>query len=392
MSSRPRAAASDRGPSTEAPAADARAAGAEQADLVKCRVVDGYLVLAPEGGAGVLPGAPAGSHRVRVEQGTLELDFSATASLPSLLGADVGPDANNRAADLIASLADESIAVRRAVEEGLLELATAGSSAALSPYLRSDDPKVRSLVAGILGEASAAGCLPDIARLAEDPESSVRRCVMYAFARFGESAASYVDRVRKGLGDSDSSVRAGAVEALAAVLPRNEQAAKEVANLTGDAEPIVRQAATSASFAYALRGLAGPLVELLGDFSRRAQALEVLQQADDVVLWRLQVAARNSSAEGAQAALDTLSYVMGSRWSAADFKEELESPDSEARLTGLEALAMIGGGEAVSLVRRVAEGDPLPEVRARAAEILARWGQWADQAPAAQAEGVRTEA
>jgi HEAT repeat protein len=392
VSNRPRAAASDRQPSKDAPAADARAAGAEPADLVKCRVVDGYLVLAPEGGAGVLPGAPADSHRVRVEQGTLELDFSATASLPSLLDADVGPDANTRAADLIASLADESIAVRRAAEEGLLELATAGSSAALWPYLRSDDPKVRSLVAGILGEAAAVGCLPDIARLAEDPEPSVRRCVMYAFARFGESAASYVNHVRKGLGDSDSSVRAGAVEALTAVLPRNEQAAKEVANLTGDAEPIVRQAATSASFAYALRGLAGPLVELLGDFSRRAQALEVLQQADDVVLWRLQLAARNSSAEGAQAALDTLSYVMGSRWSAADFREELESPDPDARLTGLEALAMIGGGEAVGLVRRVAEGDPLPEVRARAAEILARWGQWADHAPASPAERVRTKA
>jgi HEAT repeat protein len=354
-------------------------------------VVDGYLVLAPEGGAEAAGSAPSGLHRVRVEQGALELDFPGAEAVSPPPGTEARLDVGAQAADLIACLTDDSIAARRAAAEGLLDLAAAGQSAALLPYLQNGDPKVRSLVAGVLGEAGAVDRLPEIARLAEDPDPTVRACVMYAFARFGEKAAGCIDQVRRRLSDADSSARAGAVEALAAVLPRSEGAAEEAVNLTADPEPIVRQAASSATFAFALRGVAGPLMELLGDFSRRAQALEVLQQADDAVLWRLLVAFRNSSSGSAQAALDILSYVMSRRWTADDFREELESPDAEARLAGLEGLSMVGGPEAASLVRRLADGDPSPEVRRRAAEVLAQWQVWAGETAPARSDTVRTE-
>ncbi|MFB3881755.1 MAG: HEAT repeat domain-containing protein [Armatimonadota bacterium] len=389
VSGRPHPLEADPHPAAVAAQSTTPSADGDKGDLVNCRVVDGYLVLAPEGGASALPSAPQESRRVRVEQGTLQLDFSGANLPPSPLSDDAGPDAATRAADLIASLSDDSIAVRRAAEEGLLELASSGGSAELARYLHSDDPKVRSLAAGILGEAAAIGSLPEIARLVDDPDPLVRRCVMYAFARFGEAAADRVSLVQRLLADADSSVRAGAIEALAALLPRSRQAAEEIARLTGHDEPIVRQAAAAASFAYALRGVADPLIGLLADFSRRPQALELLQQADDVVLWRLHLAARSSTEPGAQAALDTLSYVMSTRWSADDFREEIESPDSEARLTGLEALSMIGGPEAARLVRRVAQQDPLPEVRARAEAILAHWREQSETASVRAPEDAR---
>jgi HEAT repeat protein len=360
--------------------------------------VDGYLVLAPEDRAEEL----SGSRRVRVEQGSLDLDFASeealsagedTAPAPALSAVE-GLEVATRAADLVASLKDDSVPVRRAAAEGLLELAAGGHAAALLPYLDSTDPNVRSLVAGVLGDAAAVDCLAAIARLGDDPDPSVRACVMYAFARFGESAAGHADKVRALLSDADQSVRAGAVEALAALLPRSQETAQQMLALTEDAEPVVRQAAGSATFAFALRGIAEPLMVLLADFTRRAQALELLQQADDAVLWRLLAAARNSTSSSAQAALDTLSYVMSRRWTADDFREELESPDAEVRLAGLEGLAMIGGPGAVDLVRRVAQADASPAVRKRAAEVLAKWEAWVDEVTPApsSSEEVSTKA
>jgi HEAT repeat protein len=393
-------------PTVSEPTAETGAPSVEDSDLLRCRVVDGYLVLAPEDRAEEL----SGSRRVRVKQGTLDLDFLSaeappaggdTASAPALPAlrevegsAVEGLEVATRAADLVASLKDDGVTVRRAAAEGLLELAAGGHAAALLPYLDSADPKVRSLVAGVLGDAAAVDCLAAIARLADDSDPSVRACVMYAFARFGESAAGYADRVRAAIFDPDQSVRAGAVEALAALLPRSEETAQQVLALTEDAEPLVRQAAASATFAVALRGVAEPLMALLADFPRRAQALELLQQADDAVLWRLLAAARNSTATSAQAALDALSYVMSRRWTADDFREELDSPDAEARLASLEGLAMIGGREAVSLVRRVARADASPAVRRRAAEVLAQWEAWVDEATPApsSSEEVSTKA
>jgi HEAT repeat protein len=360
--------------------------------------VDGYLVLAPEDRTEEL----SGSRRVRVEQGSLDLDFASeeapsaggdTAPAPALSEAE-GLEVAARAEDLVASLKDDSIPVRRAAAEGLLELAAGGHAAALLPYLDSTDPNVRSLVAGVLGDAAAVDCLAAIARLADDADPSVRACVMYAFARFGESAAGHADQVRALLSDADQSVRAGAVEALAALFPRSQETAQQMLVLTEDGEPVVRQAAASATFAFALRGIAEPLMVLLADFTRRAQALELLQQADDAVLWRLLATARNSTSSSAQAALDTLSYVMSRRWTADDFREELESPDAEARLAGLEGLAMIGGPGAVELVRRVAQADASPAVRKRAAEVLAKWEAWVDEVTPApsSSEEVSTKA
>jgi HEAT repeat protein len=360
--------------------------------------VDGYLVLAPEDRAEEL----SGSRRVRVEQGSLDLDFASeeapsagedTAPAPALSAVE-GLEVATRAADLVASLKDDSVPVRRAAAEGLLELAAGGHAVALLPYLDSTDPNVRSLVAGVLGDAAAVDCLAAIARLADDPDPSVRACVMYAFARFGESAAGHADQVRALLSDADQSVRAGAVEALGALLPRSQETAQQMLALTEDAEPVVRQAAASATFAFALRGIAEPLMVLLADFTRRAQALELLQQADDAVLWRLLAAARNSTSSSAQPALDTLSYVMSRRWTADDFREELESPDAEARLAGLEGLAMIGGPGAADLVRRVAQADASPAVRKRAAEVLAKWEAWVDEVTPApsSSEEVSTKA
>ncbi len=362
------------------------------ADGVRCRIVEGYLVLQPEQAGAPLTGESA-STRATIAGGTLELDFSGSArgeEKQEQPAADDTPETSTRVSDLIASLSDDNVGVRRAAAEGLLEIAAAGHSRALLPHLSSADPKVRSVVAGILGDAGAMDCLPEVARLADDPEPSVRACVMYAFGQCGEKAHHHAAIIRGRLSDSDASVRASAVEALAAVSPRSEGAAEEVIHFTADPDALVRQAAASATFGYALRGVVEPLIGLLADFSRRAQSLEVLQQADDAVLWRLLIAFRSSASDRAQAAMDALSYVMSRRWTVDDFREEIASPDAEARLTGVEGLGMIGGEEAVACLLRLVQSDPSDDVRKRASEILDQWKSWSASPSQSDSQELQT--
>ncbi len=353
-------------------------------NAVKCKIVDGYLVLATENVEALANATASGIARAHIEQGTLDLTLdtgeaqsiveSESAESPKIKGPNSrecdGPDVVTRISDLVRSLTDENMSVRRAAAEGILEIAATGHYLEIAPYLDHADARVRSVAAGILGEAGAVACLPAIAHLIEDPDPTVRACVMYSFAQFGENAARYSDRVRSRLCDADSAVRSGAVEALAAFSPTSQETAEDLVHLTDDPDPLVRQAATTATLAFAFRGLAGPLVELLADFSRRPQALEILQQADDAALWRLLVAVRSSKSGSAQAAMDTLTYVMSRRWTADDFREEIESSDPEARLTAVEGLSMVGGAEAMRCIRSLAQTDPDARVRTRASEVL----------------------
>jgi HEAT repeat protein len=403
---------------------------------VRCRIVDGYLVLAPEGGEAALSRLGSGGARKAKVEGSISLtpveeDEAAVDALaadePSVVegpvaeeeaGAEAVPaeelisaealaagegmvdeptledteDLAARARELVESLGDEDEDARRQAAEGLWGLAESGHAELLVPYLNSDDARVRLTIAGVLGESQAAEFAGPLAELAVDPDPSVRATVLYAFSQLGQAAGEHLDAVRKGLSDEEGSVRARAVEALAAMAPDDDEVAAQVVALTGDPEFPVREAATSAALNFARNGVTEPLVTLLADLGRRAQALELLQQAEADVIKQLLAAAAKATSESSAAAMGTLSYVVGTRCTPADFSADLQSSDSEVRLAGLEGLAIVGAEESRADVARMSEGDSSPEVRQRAAEILTYWDEMAESTARAGADPAGSSA
>jgi HEAT repeat protein len=412
-------------PETQEPIGEPAPPAAESTGAaVRCKIVEGYLVLAPEGGEAAL--SRLGGHgisRAKVE-GSLDLtpveeetpvEDEAAADEPAVSETPVADDAGAdeaavsetpvaeelveeesasdasdddaaRVQAIVESLTGENEEARKQAAEGLWGMAREGRADLLASYLESEDPRVRLVVAGVLGEAGAAEFAGPLADIADDPDPSVRATVFYAFSQLGQAASEHLAVVRKGLSDEESSVRARAVEAVAAMAPDDSEVASEVVELTGDPEPLVREAATSAALNFARNGVAEPLAALLGDLTRRAQALELLQQADEGLLKQLLVAARKAPSDSGEAAVATVSYVIGSRCTPADFADDLGSSDPDVRLAALEGLAIVGGEESQTDVDRLSKTDPSPELRQRAAEILTAWEEMAQSTARAGAD------
>ncbi len=427
-----------------ADAIEASAAAEPTAGALRCKILEGYLVLAPEGGEAALSQLGGdGIRRARVE-GSLNLtpveeeasaadeapvqeEASAVDEAPvqeeapladdapvqeeapladdapeeepavgeaqaaeelvdEQSAADAASDDAARVQAMVESLTDGNEDAHKVAAEGLWGVAREGGSDLLAPYLKSEDPRVRLVVAGVLGEAGAAEFAGPLADTADDPDPSVRAAVFYALSQLGQAASEHLAVVRKGLSDEESSVRARAVEAAVAMAPSDSDLAAELAALTGDPDPLVREAAASGALDFARNGATEPLLALLGDLTRRAQALELLQQADETLLKQLLVAARKAPSGLGEAALGTLSYVIGTRCTPADFADDLEASDPDVRLAALEGLAIVGGEECQSEVDRLSKTDPSAEVRQRAAEILIAWEEMAQSTARAGAD------
>jgi HEAT repeat protein len=278
---------------------------------------------------------------------------------------------------LVNALQDEDLDVRQSAGRGLWEIATGGHAATLVPYLTSPDPKVRSAIAGVLGKVQAVEHADALAQAAADPDPFVRASVVNAFGSLGESAADHAPAVVERLLDADPFIRARAVEALSAMVPNDERIAHDMLPLVADPDAQVREVVAFALLGFVDRDVAAPLLEVLGDPGRRPEALQLLQQATEAQLRKLLRAARQATfAQQAapdigRTALETISYLLSKRWTPEEFRPELGSLDAEARLAGLEGLALIGTAEAMREVARVLRTDPTHELRIRAAEILA---------------------
>ncbi len=278
---------------------------------------------------------------------------------------------------LVGALRDEDVNVRKSAGRGLWEIATQGHTQTLIPYLNSPDPRVRCAIAGAIGKTEAAEHAAVLAEAITDPDAFVRASVVNAFRSLGEAAADYVSTLVGRLADSDAYVRARAVEAISTVVPTSEEAAHQVIPLAADPDPRVREAVAVYLLALLDREVQGPILELLGDPARRPEALQLLHEADEAQLRKLLHAARSAPEETRRTAMETISYLLSRRWTAQDFRAELDSLDPEVRLGGLEGLALVGSAEAVREVIRVLNTDPSHEIRVRAARIL---GQSSDAA------------
>jgi HEAT repeat protein len=274
---------------------------------------------------------------------------------------------------LVNALHDEDVNVRETAGRALWDIATRGHVETLVPYLKSPDPKVRSAIAGIIGKSEAAEHAASLAEAAADPDPFVRASIINAFHSLGEAAADYVPLLIERLADPDAFVRARAAEALIAMAPTSEQAAREMLPLVSDPDPSVREAVAGSLLGFAERGMYGPLLELLGDPSRRPEALQLLHGADETKLRALLQTAQEAPTDVRRAAMETLSYLLSKRWTAKDFRQELDSLDPKVRVAGLEGLALVASPEAVRTVARVLAADPSGEIRTRAAEILSQW-------------------
>jgi len=358
-------------------------------DLVRCRIVDGYLVLAPEGGKTVAQSLGQAPRRARIEGHVEVLAAETTPVLveeaepeeraasqrevarPASTASEGAAGSPAETAErLVAALSDDDVTVRKTAAQGLWTLADGGRTDVLVPYLQNEDPRVRLVVAGVLGEAGATQCADDLAGLLTDPDASVRASTVYAFSQLGAATSHHSEAVRRLLSDPEDIVRARAVEALAALSPQSGEAARDVLGLLCDPDASVREAAAEVTLGYADRGVTQPVTEFIGDVSQRAQALELLQQADDATLRRLLIAARIAGNEGRPGALDTISYVVRARWTTDDVTTDVRSSEEVIRSAALESLAIIGDEDAMAQISTIAETDPSKELRSRAVEIL----------------------
>jgi len=271
---------------------------------------------------------------------------------------------------LVRALRDEDVNVRKSAGRGLWQIATQGHTQTLIPYLNSPDPRVRCAIAGAIGKAEAAEHAPVLAEAITDPDAFVRASVVNAFRSLGEAAADHVSTLVGRLADSDAYVRARTVEAISTVVPTSEEAARQVIPLAADPDASVREAVAGYLLALLDSEVQGPILELLGDPARRPQALQLLHEADEAQLRKLLHAARSAPEETRRTAMETISYLLSRRWTAEDFRDELDSLDPEVRLGGLEGLALVGSAEAVGEMIRVLNTDPSHEIRVRAARIL----------------------
>ncbi|MFB3881757.1 MAG: HEAT repeat domain-containing protein [Armatimonadota bacterium] len=271
---------------------------------------------------------------------------------------------------LVAALQDADERVRATAGRGLWGAASQAQSELLVRFLASPDPKVRAGIAGALGNIRALDWAKALSQAADDPDPRVRAAIVNAFGRMGQEASEYLPTVTARFADTDGFVRSRAIEAAVAIAPADEGLARNLLALASDDDPAVREAAFGALVSYAKRGIYGPLVDLLANEATRQPVLKSLASADEGLVRQLLDYVQKLPQDVGQGLLDALAHILQGRWTIADLRPELFSLDVEARLAGLEGLALVGGPEAVRELARLLAKDPSTKVRVRAVEIL----------------------
>jgi HEAT repeat protein len=247
--------------------------------------------------------------------------------------------------------------LRRAVDDSARR---AGAAAALASL---DPPEVTAL-------------LP----LVSDADPRVRVMAAQGLARVprgpgGEDALAL--RLHEAIGgESDTAVRDALLRALGSVGGAGSVPALRAIATDGATDPAERFAAVRALGCTGAEAAMGPLVGLLADPAPEIQAaaLQALGELGEAAA-SLPVAARLSGTERdlrrtAAAALEKIATPEAT----ARLIGALADPDREIRLAAVRTLGRIATPEAGAAVRRIAEEEPDPLVRAAAAEALADAG------------------
>jgi len=119
--------------------------------------------------------------------------------------------AKDAAPEVVLLLRDPEAGIRESAAGILQTLRPKGVAADLTPLLRDHDPEVRSSAAATLGALDIRPAIPGIVRLLEDPWPDVRRSALYALADFRATEAA--EAVTARLADRSLEVRHAAMYA-----------------------------------------------------------------------------------------------------------------------------------------------------------------------------------
>jgi HEAT repeat protein len=282
-----------------------------------------------------------------------------------VLGALGGSEAGRY---LVEALRDPAAQVREAALSALSHHPVDALADRLAPELRNSDPRVRAGVATLLGEAGSAQYVDALAQALADPDQEVRVSALTALAQLGRPVRRYESAFSARLSDPSPRVRETAAAAL--------EALREAWTAAPEAADWLRAGPLSAAGAAALveDAVGGELEPLL-------RALDNAQSARSLALYlaglgrgklnSLLSALRRAEGPAQMRAVAALSQALRQAGAADGYLAELKAIDSEVRLMAVEMAGLLATPEAIGALLEVLERDPLPEVRSRAASMLA---------------------
>lgn len=274
---------------------------------------------------------------------------------------------------LLAHLDHGHAAVRQAAVASLNSLAHPALPARARALLDHDSPRVRESAARIAGYFGFAECVERLIALCADDDEGVRRAAVEQLAHLDDPRALsvLVDALRSG----STGVRAAAARGLAHLDAPSALAA--VLSALADPDPWVRYYAARSAGHLRLGGAVAALREVAtaDEVSpARIAAIEALGAIGDSsaidALRPLADAAELAIAQPALAALGR----MPDDAAAAILLRALTAPDAERRLAAVEALGMRREARAVRELARIARADEDERARDAAADALAAIG------------------
>ena len=271
---------------------------------------------------------------------------------------------------LLNALQDPDSEVRRLAGRALWAIADTAMGEVLLEHLHSPDPAVRAAIAGLLGKVRAPYALEPVASRLEDPHPRVRAAAVNALGAMGEAALPALPRLAAALTDPDPFVRVRAADALGRMGAAAAAHVARILHALDDDDETVRAAVRRCAVGLANQGALTPFVEALRDDLRRDRARRVLMQVELPVMRILLRMAYDVNSTVGEQLLEIVAEALRRRGSFDECRSDLLSLDPTVRLSGLEALGLMATPEAVAFIAQAMQNDPLPSLRARAAEIL----------------------
>jgi HEAT repeat protein/O6-methylguanine-DNA--protein-cysteine methyltransferase len=283
----------------------------------------------------------------------------------AVLGISGGPGAGRL---LMEALRDPAPEVRTSALSTLSRSQVAVPLDNLVSELRNADSQVRAAMAARLGRERAPESVQALAQALGDPEEDVRVSAVGALAGMGRLARKHEGAITARLTDPGSRVR----EAAASTLKTLREAwmeAPETAQLLRRG-PLSAEAAASL-LEMAVGGDMGSLLRSLDDPEAAQSVVTYLANAGRGKLNPLLSALRQTDERDQARILPALSEALRKTGSAEDYLAELKALDPGVRLMAVEVAGLLGTPDAVTALVEALARDPLPEVRSRAASMLA---------------------
>jgi len=305
-------------------------------------------------------------HIRRLLAGALEdKDETRRSRAMMILGTIGGAEAGRY---LFEALQDPSPQVRSAALLALSRPQVEVSTEALASGLRNPDSQVRAVVTARLGRERTPECVPSLVQALADPEEQVRVGALTALAGLGRAVRKHEGALSARLMDPSPRVREVAASTLKALRSAWEEAPESYElHFRG---PLTPENAASL-VEMAIGGEMDPLLQALDNVQSAQSVAAHLAGAGRGKINPLLSSLRQLDARDQQRAVSALSRALRQSGQADGYLVELKAVDPDVRLMAIEIAGLLVTAEAIAALLEVLERDPLPEVRSRAASLLA---------------------